>query len=172
MTEQKLTHDELSRENLEREAERVRARLMSTLDVLDRRRHDALDLKAQVERHLIPVASVAAGLVLLAGGAVALSIYRAVDRRRHKSRERVRAFWRIWKNPERTASYEPRSVLAEAVRKALVAAASMVAVELAKRAVRALAAPVGDERIRAEEASGARALPLVAHIDDRLRVAK
>ena len=172
MTDQKLTHDELSRENLEREAERVRARLMSTLDVLDRRRHDALDVKAQVQRHMVPVASVAAAIVLLAGGAIGLSIYRATDRRRHKSRERVRAFWRIWKNPERTASYEPRSVLTAALRKALVAAASMVAVELTKRAVRAMAEPADDERIRAEDASGAHALPPLARIDDRLRVAR
>jgi hypothetical protein len=172
MTDQKLTHDELTRENLEREAERVRARLMSTLDVLDRRRHDALDVRAQVQRHVVPVAAVGAGLVLLVGGAIGLSSYRAIDRRRHKSRERVRAFWRIWKNPERTGSYEPRSVLSAALRKALVAAASMVAVELTKRAVRAMAAPADDERIRAEEASGSRPHAPVTRIDERLRIAR
>jgi hypothetical protein len=171
MTEEKLTHDELTRENLEREAERVRARLMSTLDVLDRRRHDVLDVKAQVQRHLVPVAAVGAGLVILAGGALGLSIYRATDRRRHKSRERVRAFWRIWKNPERTASYEPRSVVTQALRKALVAAASMVAVEITKRAVRAMTAPVLDEGVQAHDET-AHPLPPVSRLDGRLRIAK
>ncbi len=136
-----VTHDEPTRETLEREAERAKARLLTTLHALDRRRHDAMDVTAQVKRHVVPAAALAAGVLFLVGGAVALSVHRAHERRRHRGRERLRALQRVWNHPERTAAYEPRSVLVEAARKALVATASLIAVELAKRVARSFAAP-------------------------------
>jgi cell division ATPase FtsA len=130
-------NEEDTRAELEREAERARARLLSTLDVLDRRRHDAFDVKLQVHKHLGAVASVAAGIVVVAGGAVAISAIRASSRRRHKGRARMQAFARMWRNPERAAKYQPRSVMGEVMRKAVIAAAALVAVEVAKRVMRA-----------------------------------
>jgi len=142
---------ETDREALEREAERVRARLYDTLDVLDKRRHDVLDVKHQVEQHVVPVAAGGAIFFVGIGGVIALAVHHAIDSRRHRGRERMRAFTRIWRHPERAAKYQPRSILAEVGRKALLAAASMVAVEITKRALRKV--------MVARDAREARALP-------------
>jgi len=127
---------EIDREALEREAGQARARLLHRIDVLERRRHEVMDVKHQVETHIVPVAASGAIVVAGAGAVLALVINHAIDSRRHRGRERMRAFQRIWQHPERAGRYQPRSAFAEIGRKVLVAAASFVAVELTKRGVR------------------------------------
>ena len=128
------------REELERKAERARARLLSTIDALEQRGHDALDVKHQVEAHIVPVASFGIVVLSFAGGAIALSVYRASDARRHRGRERVRALARLWRHPERALRVAPRSILAEIGRKVVLAALSVVAVTLTKRVMREIVA--------------------------------
>ncbi len=88
---------ETDREALEREAERVRARLYGTLDVLDQRRHEVLDVKHQVEEHVVPVMAGGAVFFVGIGGVVALAIHHAVHARRHRGRERMNALLRMWR---------------------------------------------------------------------------
>jgi hypothetical protein len=145
--EVEVTHetsiDERPREELEREAERARARLMSTLDVLDRRRHDLLDVRARVKDHELAIVGGAAAVALLVCGAIGAAIHDAVQRRRHpsrKNRERIKALAGLWKHPDRAVRAQERSFGGEALRKVAMAVLSTVATQLASRLVkRALA---------------------------------
>jgi len=149
--EKKAGSEEVDREALEREAGRVRARLLARIDVLEHRMHEVLDVKHQVETHLVPIAAGGAIVFVGLGAALALAIFHAFDKRHHRTRARMRAFRRLWAHPERAGSYQPKSVLAEVGRKALVAGLSLVAVELTKRGVRSMMAAA-----QAREAVGAR----------------
>jgi hypothetical protein len=159
---------EIDREALENEAERARARLLTTLDVLDRRRHDALDVRHQVETHIVPIVSVGAVVAVSAAGAVAIAIYRSVDAKTHRPRERVRAFTRLWRHPERAGRVASRSLFGEVARKVVLAVASMIAVELAKRYVHRIMAALPDAEHPAPDR--ARELPTgVTVSEERLR---
>lgn len=73
---------------------------------LDRRRHEALDLRLQVRRHPVLVATVATVAALLVGGAVALIVREARERRKpsRRAREIRDAFGRILDHPRQIAS--------------------------------------------------------------------
>lgn len=73
---------------------------------LDRRRHEALDLRLQVRRHPILVAAVASVAALLVGGAIAVVVREARERRRPVARARdVRnALSRLVDHPRRVAA--------------------------------------------------------------------
>ena len=128
-----------AREQAERTADRLRAELMSTLQELDRRRHRALDVRFQLQRHRPLVVSVAAGLVLLATGAVALGILRARARRENLLHHRVRGLMRAWDNPDRIASPDSDGTTPfGAARKVAMAVAVTLATQVAKRGVQRL----------------------------------
>lgn len=141
--------DEIDREALELQAEQVRARLLRRIDVLEKRRHEVLDVKRQVESHIVPIAAGGVVVVASAGAALALAIHHAVESRKHRGRERVRAFRLLWEHPERATRLKRGSIFGEVGRKALIAGLSLIAVELTKRGVKQLVAPM-----RAEPTSG------------------
>jgi hypothetical protein len=134
------THDE--RERLEREANLVRAKLATTLDVLDQRGHDLVqrghdlvDVKLQVKRHFVPVAIVAgvSALALISG--VAYVVHRFATRNERKARERRLLPSRIWNHPERVAKVQKPPVLSEIGRKLLVSTATLLGMSLVRRAI-------------------------------------
>jgi hypothetical protein len=73
---------------------------------LDRRRHEALDLRLQVSRHPVLVAAVATAGALLLGGAIALIVREARERRKptRKARDIRDALGRLVERPREVAS--------------------------------------------------------------------
>jgi hypothetical protein len=64
-----MNSDDKSRDEIEKEANAVRSKLMHTVEELDRRRHEALNLGHQLRSHWGPIA-VLGGLVVLAAASV------------------------------------------------------------------------------------------------------
>ena len=126
-------HEE--RERLEREANLVRARLATTLDVLDKRGHEMVDVKLQVKRHVLPIAVVGGTIVLAVVSGVGYAIYRIATRDERKRLERRRIPARVWNHPERVAQVQKPPVLAEIGRKLLVGTLTMLGMSLVKRAI-------------------------------------
>jgi hypothetical protein len=97
-----------SRVELEREANLVRSRLLRTVEQLDRRGHDALDLRLQLRNHFRQVVIGAAALMLATVGAIALIVHGetvAAEKRRLERRLLFRGHWRrppVEPRPERS----------------------------------------------------------------------
>jgi hypothetical protein len=107
--------DGKSRAELEREADIVRSRLLRTVEQLDRRGHDALDVRMQLRNHLRQVVIGACVLVVTMVAAIAYVVHRvttAADRRRL---ERGRIFRGRWRRPAPEAPRE-RPLFQEAFR--------------------------------------------------------
>jgi hypothetical protein len=129
-----------SRDELAREANLVRSRLLATVEELDSRRHRVKSVRLQLERHVRQL--VALGLVTLAvstaaGILVAQRIASAAQRRR-------RARWHLakglWRHPERAMR---RPSLGAAIWRALVVSIVSAAVTIPLRgAIGALLGPV------------------------------
>jgi hypothetical protein len=116
----------------------LRHELGSLVSELDRRRHEALDLRVQVKRHPLLVAAVATVAAVALGGAVALLIHATRERRRPtvRAREVRSALSRLLEHPRRVAA-EPsiRNKVATAVG---VAIATTLARRLLDRSVPAV----------------------------------
>ena len=91
---------------LQRDVERIRNELATTVGELTRRRHELFDVRGQLRRHPLPIALVAAALLALVAGGIALG----VTRRRRKQElgarlERLReALGRMVARPNRVAT--------------------------------------------------------------------
>jgi hypothetical protein len=85
------------RDDLIRQADDVRTKLVTTFEQIDQRRHDVFNVPKQIERHL-KTAAIVAGLVIAATAAAAtFATYRlltAGSRRRHPR-------WQGWRKGER-----------------------------------------------------------------------
>jgi hypothetical protein len=118
---------------LELNVEMVRQRLDATIRELDRRRHDAFDIRRQLRRHALPVL---AGVVALAAAVAAMTAW-ALRRRlaRHRLRPKLqrlrRAVGRMVEKPDRVARENPN-----VVRKIAAAAGTTAATMLAKKLMR------------------------------------
>lgn len=91
---------------VEGEIDVLRHELGGLVAELDRRRHEALDLRLQVKRHPVLVATVVTVAALLVGGAIALVVREARDRRRptRRARDVKDAFARLLEHPREVAS--------------------------------------------------------------------
>ena len=120
---------------LELNVELVRQRLDATIRELDRRRHDAFDVRRQLRRRALPVIG---GMVALAATVAALTVW-AVRRRiaRHRLRPKLQrlryAVGRMIAKPDRVAREHP-NVVRKIAAAAGTTAASMLAKKLMKRA--------------------------------------
>jgi len=117
-----------ARPELEREANVVRARLLGTIDQLERRRHELLDLKLHLRRHPGQVVSALGGLFIGIGATAGVLLYRQSRHERRVRQERLRALLRLWKHPERIAVRT--SPLGTAARMILIAVATMATTTL------------------------------------------
>lgn len=122
------------RDQVEQRANLLRERLLRTIDALDERRHTALSVRGQIERHRIGVELLGASVVLLAGIGVTLALRRARTRGERLRRARLQAITRSWRHPDRIARKE-RGLLFHITRAVLVNAATAVAMSLARRGV-------------------------------------
>jgi hypothetical protein len=120
---------------LELNVELVRRRLDATIRELDRRRHDAFDVKTQLRRHALPVIG---GFVAFAAAVAAVTVW-AIRRRVHRHRlvprlHRLRsAVGRMVDKPDRVARENP-NVVRKIAAAAGTTAATMLAKKLMKRA--------------------------------------
>lgn len=100
-----MNHAEVDRSALEHQATVLRTRLGATLEELDRRRHEAFDLRLQARRHHLPrlllLTAGAAGAALLLGGAAWTVARIARQRRAARLRSRLRLLGVIVRHPER-----------------------------------------------------------------------
>ena len=118
---------------LELNVEMVRQRLDATIRELDRRRHDAFDIRRQLRRHALPVIG---GIVALAAAVAAMTVL-ALRRRSARQRfvpklHRLRgALGRMVDKPDRVARENPN-----VVRKIATAAGTTAATMLAKKLMR------------------------------------
>lgn len=118
---------------LELNVEMVRQRLDATIRELDRRRHDAFDIRRQLRRHALPVIG---GIVVFAATVAAMTVW-ALRRRiaRHRLRPKMQrlrhALGRMVEKPDRVARENPN-----VVRKIAAAAGTTAATMLAKKLMR------------------------------------
>jgi hypothetical protein len=86
--------------------DRLRGELGRLVSELDRRRHEALDVRLQVRRHPLVAVAVAAAAAAVLGGVIALAVRRR--RRRHDPVRRARevrgALGRLLDHPDRVAA--------------------------------------------------------------------
>jgi hypothetical protein len=94
---------------LEGEITGLRGELGDLITELDRRRRELFDLRLQIHRHPLAFGLAAAGLLLTAGGLVALAVHRRQRRRAPLARaRRLRtAVARMVERPDRVAMDEP-----------------------------------------------------------------
>jgi hypothetical protein len=84
----------------------IRNELGSLVAELDRRRHEAFDLKLQARKHPVAVAVAAGGAALVLGGLIALVVRSRRNARRPSTRMREtrRAMARLLEHPDRVAA--------------------------------------------------------------------
>ena len=121
---------------LQRDIERIRDELATTVGELDRRRHELFDVRGQLRRHPVPIVLIGAALLAVAASGIALAVSRGRRRQRLPARlERLQeALQRMVAKPNRVAT-DPgvgRKILAAAGG----AAASLAAKKLVAKAFR------------------------------------
>jgi hypothetical protein len=122
-----------SRDELVREADLARARLLDTVEKLDQRRHEILDPRVQLRRQLRPLAVGGFVVVAMAAAGSGLVVHRVATADRRRRRERRRLLREMWRHPERAMRGERRSLAESVVRSALVTLVSAAASIVARR---------------------------------------
>jgi hypothetical protein len=100
-----------ARQHLMVRANEARSRLLHTIDQLDRRRHEALDLRLQLQRHFLQLVLTGAVLFLATVGAVVLVGQYIAGATRRRRRDRWRLARRVWLHPDRALRSEQPSLL-------------------------------------------------------------
>ncbi len=120
--------------SLEHEIEDIRSNLDRLLGDLDRRRHEAFNVRLQWQRHKVAIVVVAASVISALGGIIALVARRRRMHARLSSRFRrfSRALAIIGEKPERVTSGE-KTVTGRILSAAGGAAAAMIARQVAGR---------------------------------------
>jgi hypothetical protein len=111
------------------EIDMLRNELGGLVAELDRRRHEALDLRLQAKKHPVLAAAVATVAALVVGGVIAFVVRARHERRRPavRAREARRALSRLFDHPDRVAA-EP-----SVANKIATAAGAALATAVAKR---------------------------------------
>jgi hypothetical protein len=135
------------RENLVRQADDVRTKLMRTVEQLDQRRHRLQGLRTEMKEQVKRVAVTAALVLFAAVGAAAYTVERLAGAASRRRRQRWRLAKEAWNHPAasmamlrgtRRAMRSERSFLGEVIRSLLLAVATTAVTIPARRAVAAL----------------------------------
>jgi hypothetical protein len=105
---------------------------MRTVEQLDRRRHEALDVGLQLRRHLRQVAAAGAVLLVVATGSVAMIVHRMATSAERRRRARWRLAGRFWRHPEKALRSERRPWWAELGRSVFLSLATTAIVRPAR----------------------------------------
>lgn len=127
--EKSISIDE-RRSRLERRANAVRSRLLRTMDALDVRRHQVAELRHQAKRLAPRIGAAVLGFVIMTAALTygAIQLFKSRRQRRLDRRvARVLGSFRAERKP---------SLIQELLRRAALAAASVLAGEIAKRTAR------------------------------------
>jgi hypothetical protein len=162
-----MNPDGKSRDDLAREANRVRSQLMRTVERLDRRRHEALDASQRVQQYARQLVRLGGSVLLGAATACAVSfvVHRSSAhgrrllrerRRRDRRRDRRALVKRFWTHPERAMRAQRRawggwasSLFGELFRSILVALVTYAVTARTQQGLRAAARlPGASERRR------------------------
>jgi hypothetical protein len=143
-----MNHNGKSRDELAREANQVRTKLLRTVEQLDRRRHDALELRVQVQRHMRQLAIVGGAVLLGTCAAMVLMVHRISTSTERRRRNRWKLAKGVWQHPERALRAGRRtSFLGALLRPILLALANALILLPARRVVlRLLPAPPAADR--------------------------
>jgi hypothetical protein len=114
-----------SRDDLAREANRVRGKLLDAVEQLERRGHAALDLRRQIRGHWRLVAVGGGLLVISTAGVVALAFQRVAHAPQRRRRDRWALAKTLWSHPERSLQ-ERRPFSFDAARSVVLAALTSV----------------------------------------------
>jgi hypothetical protein len=126
------------REELLRQSQDTRNKLVRTVERLDERRHAAFDVRRQLKRHLTQFA-VAGGLVIVATAAgSAFVMYRLMTAGRRRRGARWRLAKDVWSHPERELRAQRGSFGAEVVRSVAFSIATALLAAPFRRALRTL----------------------------------
>jgi hypothetical protein len=121
----------LLRSDLVRQADDTRNKLARTVERIDQRRHQALDVRRQVEKHLKQLA-IAAGLVVVGtAGLAAFLTHRLLTGGQRRRRARWQLARTVWRDPERRLRAQRGPFLGEVLRSvAFTAATTLLAVPI------------------------------------------
>jgi hypothetical protein len=126
------------RDDLLRQSQDTRDKLVRTVERLDERRHAALDVRRQLKRHLTQFV-VASGLVVVATAAgSAFVMYRLMTGHRRRRSARWRLAKDVWSHPERELRAQRGSFGAEVARSVAFTIATALLAAPFRRALRAL----------------------------------
>jgi len=128
-----------SRDDLTRQANVVRSKLLRTVEVLDQRRHDAVDLKLQLKRHVRQVVALGGLAVVFTAAAVAFAVHRvstAPERRRRNRRQLARQMWGRPDLVVRSARRTGRPFAVELLRSVLLGLATTLVLLPARRGMK------------------------------------
>jgi hypothetical protein len=144
-----MNHNGKSRDELAREANQARTKLLRTVEQLDRRRHDALELRVQVQRHVRQLA-VAGGAILLGTcAAMVLLAHRISTATERRRRNRWKLAKGVWQHPERALRAGRRtSFLGALLRPILLTLANALVIFSARRFISRLLPPATSETDR------------------------
>jgi hypothetical protein len=141
-----MNHNGKSRDELAREANQVRSKLLRTVEQLDRRRHDALDLPLQLKRHVRQLMALGALLLVATAGAMAIVVHRVATLAERRRRDRWILAKNMWRHPERAMRGERGSFFGELARSVLLTMASAAVSVPARRAIGVLASRRGSRQ--------------------------
>jgi len=112
---------------VEGEIDSLRGDLSGLVAELDRRRHEAFDVRLQLQRHPVAAAIAVAAAALVVGGALAVLVRGRRERRRPsvRAREARRALARLLDHPDRVAT-EPSVTARIATATLSIAATTLV----------------------------------------------
>ena len=127
-------------------ANRARARLLETVDAIDRKRHDAFNVGLQVRKHAEPIAIGGGAIVLAVAAGVGLVAYRIATRRERLRHERFSMLRRMWQHPERAARREPTSFFGRVARNVALGLLGAVVLLPARRLLADLAVDAATRR--------------------------
>jgi len=151
-----------SRDELLHEADAVRARLFETVGRLDRRRHEALDLKLQLQRHASMLAAAALIVLVITGSTVGFALSRLPGAAARRRRDRWRLARSVWRRPDRALRATRGPFFVEALRGVAMSIITMALTSPARRIVQEIlsaASPVDRPARSTDGASESRRLP-------------
>ena len=120
---------------LEANANRLRSRLARTLESLDRRRHDAMNVRVQVGKHPVSLAVLGDKAIAAIDGKIGMSMYRSRNPWRRMLKQRTDALVRAWKHPDRSGKPAKDPFVADIARSVAISLASFGLTQLAKYAM-------------------------------------